>query len=79
MFCIPLPEIFSFFKKIREKTIDKNGEMKKNVLVYVYYQSYFFFLKKSGILCYLLHLYISIFNETTGMLIYFSECSVNKF
>lgn len=46
MFCIPLPEIFSFFKKIREKTIDKNGEMKKNVLVYVYNQSFFFFLKK---------------------------------
>lgn len=36
MFCIPLPEISSFFKKIREKTIDKNGEMKKNVCLVVW-------------------------------------------
>lgn len=60
MFCIPLPEIFSFFKKIREKTIDKNGEMKKNVLVYVYNQSYFFFSKKWHIVLLITFVYINL-------------------
>lgn len=37
MFCIFFLEIFLFFKKIREKIIDKNGEMKNNVCLVVWF------------------------------------------